>query len=129
MATERIHRPSNKSAEERAREVAIREQFQRERPALKDLVESGDAPPAIPFGLYLDLRGALLEMKRQREASGISLADLAERTGMDKGALSRLENGVQDNPTIVTLMRYAAALGKKLTWTIQDVPTEPVASA
>jgi hypothetical protein len=32
-----------------------------------------------------------------------------------------LENGVHDNPTVETLMRYAAAVGKKLTWTLQDL--------
>lgn len=122
MPTERIHRPSNRTDEERARERAVREKFQRERPSLESLVEFGDSPPPIPFGLYLELRAAMSELKRQREKAGLSLAELAERTGMDKGALSRLENGVQDNPTIVTLLRYAAALGKKLTWSIQDLP-------
>jgi transcriptional regulator with XRE-family HTH domain len=51
----------------------------------------------------------------------LSLADVAERSGIDKAALSRLENGVHDNPTVETLARYAAALGKKLTWSLQDL--------
>lgn len=122
MATERIHRPSNLSDEERARQKAVREKFQRERPSLQQLVESGDSPPPIPMGLYIELRLALAELKRIREAAGLSLADVAERSGIDKAALSRLENGVHDNPTVETLMRYAAAVGKKLTWSLQDLP-------
>lgn len=122
MASERIHRPSNLSDEERARQKAVREKFQRERPSLRQLVESGDAPDPIPMGLYIDLRLALTELKRIREAAGLSLADVAERSGIDKAALSRLENGVHDNPTVETLMRYAAAVGKKLTWSLQDLP-------
>lgn len=122
MASERIHRPSNLSDEERARQKAVREKFQRERPSLQQLVESGDSPPPIPMGLYIELRLALAELNRVREAAGLSLADVAERSGIDKAALSRLENGVHDNPTVETLMRYAAAVGKKLTWSLQDLP-------
>lgn len=122
MASERIHRPSNLTDEERAHQKAVRDKFQRERPSLRFLVESGDSPAPIPLGLYLELRLALAELKRVREAAGLSLADVAERSGIDKAALSRLENGVHDNPTIETLMRYAAAVGKKLSWTLQDLP-------
>jgi DNA-binding XRE family transcriptional regulator len=110
--------------EDRARHKAIREKFQKERPSLEQLVESGDADPPIPLGIFLELRCVLLALKKTREAAGLSLADVAERSGIDKAALSRLENGVSDNPTIVTLMRYAAALGKHLTWSLQDLPAD-----
>jgi DNA-binding XRE family transcriptional regulator len=122
---DRIHREPKLSDEERDRQKAVREKFQKERPSLRQLVESGDAPPPIPMGLYIELRLALAELKRAREAAGLSLADVAERSGIDKAALSRLENGVHDNPTVETLARYAAALGKRLTWSLQDLPAEP----
>jgi DNA-binding XRE family transcriptional regulator len=125
MAGERIHQDMLWSEEDRARHKAVREKLQKERPSLQQLVESGDADPPIPLGVYTQLRLALLELKKAREAAGLSLADVAERSGIDKAALSRLENGVHDNPTIVTLMRYAAALGKQLTWSLQDLPAEP----
>jgi DNA-binding XRE family transcriptional regulator len=120
MADERIHRDMKWTAEDRARHKAIREKFQKEKPSLQQLIESGDADPAMPLGRYLELRLALETLKKAREAAGLSLADVAERSGIDKAALSRLENGVHDNPTVDTLMRYAAALGKKLVWTLQD---------
>jgi DNA-binding XRE family transcriptional regulator len=126
MANERIHRDMKWTAEDRARHKAIREKFQKEKPSLQQLVESGDADTAMPLGRYLELRLALESLKKAREAAGLSLADVAERSGIDKAALSRLENGVHDNPTVDTLMRYAAALGKKLVWTLQDLaPSSP----
>jgi len=123
MASERIHRDMNWSPEDRARHKAIREKFQKERPSLKELVESGDAAAPMPFGVYLELRLALAELKRTREAAGLSLTDVSERSGIDKAALSRLENGIHDNPTIETLTRYATALGKRITWSLQDLAT------
>jgi transcriptional regulator with XRE-family HTH domain len=39
---------------------------------------------------------------------------MKERTGIERSALSRLENDVEANPTVNTLTRYADALGKKV---------------
>ena len=38
---------------------------------------------------------------------------------MDRGAISRLENGIYLNPTIDTLYRYAAAIGAELGFTLR----------
>jgi DNA-binding XRE family transcriptional regulator len=121
MSDERIHRDMKWTPEDRARHKAIREKFQKERPTPQQLLESGEYFGPIPHGVYLSLMAALHNLKKTREAAGLSLADVAERSGIDKAALSRLENGVHDNPTVETLMRYAAALGKKLSWTLQDL--------
>ena len=59
-------------------------------------------------------------LKQERIAQGLSLADMQERTGMSRSAISRLENDETANPTIETLSRYAAALGKELTVTLAD---------
>src|SRR5687768_17469835 len=114
-------RKIERTPEERARLQAIREKFQREKPSLKKLVESGDAPPPMPLGTYLEIQALLHRLKKEREAAGLSLADVAERTGMDRAAISRLENGHQPNPTIDTLARYAAALGKAIVWSVSDL--------
>jgi transcriptional regulator with XRE-family HTH domain len=53
-------------------------------------------------------------LSRERVAQRMSLRDLAEQAGMDSANLGRLERGVDSNPTIGTLDRIAAALGKKL---------------
>jgi ribosome-binding protein aMBF1 (putative translation factor) len=100
---------------------AIREKFQREKPSLKQLVDSGDAAPPMTLGTYMSIQLLLQQLKKEREASGLSLADVAERTGMDRAAISRLENGYQMNPTIDTLTRYAAALGKGIVWSFENL--------
>jgi len=109
-----------RTPEDQARLLAIRERFQREKPSLRKLVESGDAPPPMPLGTYLEVQVLLHQLKKEREAAGLSLADVSERTGMDRAAISRLENGHQLNPTIDTLARYAAALGKRILWSFAE---------
>lgn len=121
MSGERIHRDLKWTPEDRARHKAIRDKFQKERPTPEQLIESGEYFGPIPHGVYLSLMAALHDLKKARESAGLSLADVAEKSGIDKAALSRLENGVHDNPTIETLARYATAVGKRLTWSIQDL--------
>jgi hypothetical protein len=60
------------------------------------------------------LRETFRLLKTERQAQGITLRELEERTGIGRGALSRLENDPDPNPTVHTLQRYAAALGKQL---------------
>ena len=45
---------------------------------------------------------------------------MADRTGMDRVMISRLENGQIDNPTLATVGRYAQALGKRVVVTLVD---------
>ena len=120
MTSKHIHRDIKWTPEDRARHKAIREEFQG-RPTPQELIASGEYTEPIPHGVGMAIRVALHELKKAREAAGMSLADVAEKSGIDKAALSRLENGVHDNPTVETLMRYAAAVGKKLTWSLQDL--------
>jgi ribosome-binding protein aMBF1 (putative translation factor) len=68
------------------------------------------------------IKGFLAALRGEREARGLSLSDLAERTGIDKAALSRLENGQQVNPTLQTLSRYARALGLRLRLSVEQAP-------
>jgi transcriptional regulator with XRE-family HTH domain len=60
------------------------------------------------------VRDAFRLLKAERQALGLSLSDLEEKSGIGRSALSRLENDKEPNPTVVTLTRYAAALGKHL---------------
>ena len=47
------------------------------------------------------------------------LNDMAERTGIDRATISKLETGKLANPTIGTLRTYARALGRRLTWSLE----------
>ena len=67
-----------------------------------------------------ELRHAFRLLKKERQAQGLSLADMQDRTGMSRSAISRLENDDSANPTIETLTRYAEALGKQLAITLTD---------
>jgi predicted transcriptional regulator len=60
------------------------------------------------------VRDALERLKAERQTQGLSLSDVEEKTGIGRSALSRLENETDLNPTVVTLTRYAEALGKKI---------------
>lgn len=48
-----------------------------------------------------------------RNAGGLTQKELSERSGIAQGDISRLENG-NGNPSLRTLQRLAAAMGKKL---------------
>ncbi|MBQ1303280.1 MAG: helix-turn-helix transcriptional regulator [Erysipelotrichaceae bacterium] len=48
-----------------------------------------------------------------REESGMTQKDLAEKTGIAQGDISKLENG-NSNPSLKTLQRIAEGLGKSL---------------
>jgi DNA-binding phage protein len=69
------------------------------------------------------LKEAARLLKDERVRQGLSMSDIQERTGIDPPNLSRLENDADANPTITTLTRYAAALGKKLMIVLSDQAT------
>jgi len=58
--------------------------------------------------------GYAMAIREHRQAQGVSLAELSERTGMTRAALSRIENGLNVNPTVETLRRIGEALGLRL---------------
>jgi DNA-binding XRE family transcriptional regulator len=60
------------------------------------------------------LRDIVRLLKAERQRLGLSLAEVGERSGIGKANLSRLENDLDPNPTIDTLMRYADALNKEI---------------
>jgi DNA-binding XRE family transcriptional regulator len=60
------------------------------------------------------------QLKAARREQGLSLADVRKRTGMDRSAVSKLENGLRENPTLDTVVRYASAVGKRLVISLVD---------
>lgn len=116
----RMYRPRVQTPQQEATERALREQFQKDKPTLQDLVNSGDVAQVYTMGEYWELRNTFAALKAVREQQGLSLTDLAQRTGMDRAMISRLENGQIDSPTIATLSRYAKALGKRVLVSLVD---------
>jgi hypothetical protein len=83
-------------------------------PTQDELEASGAYEGPIKSGAYFQVRVLVRELKKAREAAGLTLAVLSKRTGMDQATLSRLENGRQPNPTVDTLWRYAGAIARRL---------------
>jgi DNA-binding XRE family transcriptional regulator len=111
------------TAEDRARYRAIRDKFRDWHPSPEELIASGEGADFDVHGEYRELRTFVQEIKRAREAAGLTLAEVSRRCGIDQPALSRLENGHNKNPTLDTLWCYAAAVGQRLvlaTEAIQD---------
>jgi ribosome-binding protein aMBF1 (putative translation factor) len=96
-----------RTAEQRAEEEAIRRQHAanpiHQRPAGTINQRSLTAILALAA-----------RFKAERESQGLTLAQVAERMGIDAPALSRLETGKMLNPTLATLHKWAEALGRKL---------------
>ena len=113
MTMRRITRNRRLTAEEAAKYRKIREQVAEELP---DLVARHHERMAV----LDELDKLLKQLKTAREQKGLSLADLTRLTGMDRSALSKLENGQRANPTVETLVRYAEAVGKRLVVSLAD---------
>jgi DNA-binding XRE family transcriptional regulator len=116
------------SPDDQARIDAIRERFQRERPALEQLVTSGEFEPSISQGEYWDMVEMVVALHREREAAGLDRDTVAGRMGIDSDSLARLETGKED-PALDLLRKYAAAVGKQIVLTLTDLPQVPHASA
>jgi len=53
--------------------------------------------------------------------TGLTLAEVSRRCGIDQPALSRLENGHHKNPKLDMLWRYAASVGRCLVLTTEAI--------
>lgn len=62
-----------------------------------------------------------MALLQAREAAGLSQAKLAEKSGVPKTTIVRIENS--NNTSIDTLTKLASALGRPLTLTIGPVAT------
>lgn len=115
-------RTKNRSSEARAEEKRVREALETECRATGTIKTTGDGTTMSDLVAF---RRFVMSLRDERQRLGLSLADVAERAKIDKGALSRLENGQQLNPTVNTLARYARALGKGLAWGMIDGTSDP----
>ena len=80
----------------------------------RNILAEGRRLKAARAKVNVAVREAMKALKRERQAQGLSLSDVEKRTGVGRAALSRLENETELNPTVVTLTRYAEALGKEV---------------
>lgn len=113
MTIRSVQRKTRRSAAETARTRALRAKYL-ERPSREELLASGDFTPPAPLGVHLRIKQIMHCLKEARAKAGLSLADLAQRTQIDRAYLSKLENMQQANTTLETVSKIADALGLEL---------------
>lgn len=106
MCYDKIMKPK-RTAELRTEEEAIRRQHAAN--PLRQPVAGAIKQKAFAAVLNLSAK-----FKAVREEQSLTLAEVADRLGIDAPALSRLETGKMLNPTLATLHKWAQALGRKL---------------
>ena len=84
-----------------------------------------DEPPfggtvGEPIRFFTALQSAIGRLKAAREAAGLTLAVVSERSGIAVETLSRLETGSARNPTWKTLGDYANAIDCRLTLGVES---------
>jgi DNA-binding XRE family transcriptional regulator len=114
MISKRPPKRTKRSIADRNRLRQLRDRFQRDRPSLESLVASGEYTGPIPQSDFLMMLQLAAELKKTRKGKRLSLADVARKSGIDKAAISRIENGQNVNPTIGTLETIARSLGAQL---------------
>jgi hypothetical protein len=111
------------AAQTRIQSPEYREREQREREALDREYRETGTIAATPLAGVDDevFQGLLQSLRRARESAGLSLEEVASRSGIDAAQLSRLEDGKVRDPRPSTLARYALAIGKRLAWSLDDL--------
>ena len=122
MAIKRVQKRIPWTADDRARHKAIQATFQ-DKPSLDELVARGElSGQGMPLGTYLALKLLVKSLRQLRQEANLSLAEVSQRSGMDKAMLSRLETGQVSNPGIATICRYLSALDKAVEWRLVPAP-------
>ena len=99
--------------EQREQHRLIREEVERNLPEL--MRRTGEAKAELDA-----LIAAAKLLKREREARGISLAEVARRSELPEARLAEFENQPFPNPMLLDLTRIASALGVRLTIGVSD---------
>jgi len=98
----------------RARAAEARVKFAH-KPGVHELLTPEELADGAPF--YFELRAFVKQLKDAREASGMTVEQVAEKAGLAAGDLAELESGMMTNPPYRLLGLYAAAVGRRITLT------------
>jgi DNA-binding XRE family transcriptional regulator len=110
-----------------AREEAIRQHYD-PAPSLKTMLKRGDIDEAEYQSAKRQkdagappwpLRDLVFTLREERERQNLSLSDIAKRSQIDRAAINKIELGINRNPTVETLERYASALGKRISYVLR----------
>lgn len=113
QTTKRIVRKATPA--ERTRHAKLRKQIENDLPELR-------AKGLAALHRHR-MREILDELIAARHEQGLSLADIRKRSGMERSAISRLETSKDANPTLLTLQRYAGAVGRSVRISLEESRT------
>ncbi len=77
-------------------------------------------PERIGFGNELKAEILAYQFKELRKKKNLTQTQLAEKTGMEKGQISKIENG-KFNLTLATINKIASALGARVNFDLQPI--------
>jgi DNA-binding phage protein len=113
MAKKNVRRSQRKlTEEEKARMRRVRKKIEAEK---EDILRRGREVFAEHEQALAQTIG---DLKRARQAQGLTLQEVAERMGTDRSNVHRLEQ-CSGNPTVATLARYAQAIGSRMVITLE----------
>ena len=87
---------------------------------LTRIIGEPGTPERIEFDNELKAEILAFQFKELRKKKNLTQAQLAEKTGIEKGQISRIENG-KYNLTLATISKIAKALGAKVNFELQPV--------
>ncbi len=85
---------------------------------LNEFIGKPNSIERISFENELKADVLAFKLKELRKKQKLTQSQLAERLGMEKGQISKIENG-KFNLTLSTINRIASALGAKINFDIQ----------
>lgn len=113
--TKRIRRELTPAEQDRLRRA--RKESEADRLQIEEMARRAKADHDA---VLAEIRQAVEALRTERAAQGLSLAAVKDRTGFSRSSICRLENDLEANPTVSTLIRYAQALGKRLVISLED---------
>ena len=87
----------------------------------QDLSPGGDRDEVVTQGMYMALVNLIGSLKTRRLEMGLTIAEVAKRSGLTVETLSRLENMHNRNPSFDTVYRYAMALDRLVTMDLEEI--------
>lgn len=87
---------------------------------LARIIGEQGTPGRIAFESELKADILAHQFKELRKRKNLTQEQLAEKTGIEKGQISRIENG-KYNLTLATINKIATALGAKVNFELQPV--------
>ncbi len=87
---------------------------------LNEFIGAPDTPERISFENELKADVLAFKLKELRQERQLTQSQLAEKLGMGKGQISKIENG-KFNLTLATINRIATALGAKINFDLQPI--------